>query len=287
MNNETQLNTVKHSEEGNTSNSSSRDTRSRAWCFTLNNYTEDDIIFFTDTLNTEKYAFQEEICPTTGTPHLQGMIYFKNDRKFSDMKQLNRRAHWKKTICAKSSLVYCSDEGKQRPENARQFIKGFKVKKKLKLINENNLYPYQKTILNICSTEPDNRSIYWIWEPTGNVGKTSIIKLLLHKFKDNIHYCSGGKASDICYQINEMDEDCNIFLMNLPRSAEGKVSYNGIEQVKDGLTSSPKYKGGFKIFNPPHVFIFSNFPPDINEISKDKWKIFEIIDYKLIEEILE
>lgn len=54
-----------------------------------------------------------------------------------------------------------------------------------------------------------------------------------------------------------MSDDCKFFIMNLPRSAEGKVSYNAIEQVKDGLTSSSKYEGGFKIFNPPHKFLFS------------------------------
>lgn len=275
--NETQLNTVKHSEEGNTSNSSSRNTRSRAWCFTLNNYQEDDISFFIDTLDTAKYAFQEEICPTTGTPHLQGMIYFKDDKYFHQMKQLHRRVHWTPTKCAKSSLVYCTEEAK-RPENGRKFIKGFKAPKaKLKLLDINSFYPYQKEILELTKTPPDDRTVYWFFEEEGGVGKTCLVKYLLNKYEGQCHYCSGGKASDICYQVNEMEEDCTLFIMNLPRSSEGAVSYNAIEQVKDGLTSSSKYKGGFKIFNPPNILIFANFPPSTTTLSLDRWKIF-IID---------
>ena len=268
----TQENTVKHSTEGNTTKSS---VRSRGWCFTLNNYEENDIPFFTDTLNTEKYAFQEEICPTTGTPHLQGMIYFANAKYFHEMKQKHRRVSWRKCNDVKASLVYCTRIDKRAP-GGRVFVKGFTIKKKLKLIQEEQFYPYQRELLNICNQEPDDRFIYWIWEPSGNVGKTSIIKYLLNRFKDSAYYISGGKASDICSQINDFDADIELFLVNFPRTSEGCVSYNGLEQVKDGLTSSGKYKGGFKLFNPPHVFVMANFPPDTTTLSLDRWKIYEI-----------
>lgn len=277
MTEKTHSDTGKHSEDGNTIKSSSR---SRAWCFTLNNYNDCDISFFIDTLDTEKYAFQEELGENK-TPHLQGVIYFKNARTFHQMKQMHNKVHWEPTRCVKKSLEYCTNPEKRW---GRVFTKGFRAKEKLKIITIEDFYPYQNEIDIICSQEPDNRHIYWIWEPIGNVGKTSIVKFLLNKYNGNIHYCCGGRASDICHQINKMNDVCKIFLMNLPRTSEGKVSYNGIEQVKDGLTSSPKYEGGYKIFNPPHVFIFANFPPEKHKLSDDKWKIFKIIDLHLVED---
>lgn len=271
------VNTGKHSEDGNTKKSSSR---SRCWCFTLNNYDANDINFFINTLDTEKFAFQEELGENK-TPHLQGVVYFKNAKYFHQMKQLHNKVHWEVSRCLKSSIAYCTDPDKR---SGNVYTKGFKAKEKLHLINEDHLYPYQQAIYELCLKKPDDRSIYWFWEPTGNVGKTALIKFLIGKFKNNIHYCSGGKANDICHQINNMSDDCKFFIMNLPRSAEGKVSYNAIEQVKDGLTSSSKYEGGFKIFNPPQVFIFANFPPEKRHLSEDRWNIYEIKNFLLHKE---
>ena len=39
-----------------------------------------------------------------------------------------------------------------------------------------------------------------------------------------------------------------------------------------------------KIYKPPHVIIMSNFKPDINKLSKDRWAIYQIdIDKSFID----
>lgn len=58
------------------------DARSRAWCFTWNNYPADAV----DVLNAidcERLAVGYEFAPTTGTPHLQGYIRFGQPKRFS------------------------------------------------------------------------------------------------------------------------------------------------------------------------------------------------------------
>jgi len=266
-------NTDKHSAEGNTRKASAR---VRAWCFTLNNYTENDILFLTSTLDTEKYCFQEELAPTTGTPHLQGMVYFKNGKTFNEMKRIHNKWNLKPTKCMKSSTTYCSNDEKLRPPNARLFIKGFKVPKKLKLLTDSQLYPWQTKVVNLIEQEPNDRDIIWIYETSGCEGKTSLIKYLLDKYKERAYYVSGGRANDITFQIVENEQDIHLFLMNIPRNNEGFVSYNGLEQVKDGLVSTSKYKGGYQLFNPPHVIVMCNFYPDITSLSLDRWKIYKI-----------
>jgi len=53
--------------------------RVRAYCFTHNNYTEDDIQRYRDS-DADYIAISKEVAPTTGTPHLQGYVYWKNKK---------------------------------------------------------------------------------------------------------------------------------------------------------------------------------------------------------------
>lgn len=84
--------------------------KSRAWCFTLNNYTD-----------LEYTAIQEIVCRyllvgkevgKCGTPHLQGYIYFDSRRSLGGMKKLIPRAHLEpaKGTPLQASL-YCKKDG--------------------------------------------------------------------------------------------------------------------------------------------------------------------------------
>ncbi len=92
----------------------SRNTRGRAWCFTLNNYTAESIELLTamghDT--DAQYLFGEEI-GKQGTPHLQGVIRWKNARTFSSVKDhLPPGCHIEPCKKWHASLNYCSKDGK-------------------------------------------------------------------------------------------------------------------------------------------------------------------------------
>lgn len=57
--------------------------RNKNYCFTLNNYTEDNVRGLIEDYNNGKYrflCFGFETAPTTGTPHLQGYVELKNGR---------------------------------------------------------------------------------------------------------------------------------------------------------------------------------------------------------------
>ena len=258
------------SARGNT-NKPAQKLRSRSWFFTLNNFDQADIAFFTDTLDTEKYAFQHEV-GENGTHHLQGVIYFKNATHFQAMKELHSKVHWEKTKCLKNAIGYCCDPLK-RAEPSHIWIKGWSLPKPLKIISE--LKPWQQQVIDLIKSEPDERTINWYWEKEGNIGKTALTKYILAKFK-NVHYFCGGKAHDIAYQIIKNKWDPEICIFGLPRTAEGAVSYNALEQLKDGLVFSPKYEGGTKIFNSPHVIVFANWTPDTTMLSEDRWNIVEL-----------
>lgn len=96
----TQKTQVKKSGQGNTRPALSRN---RNWCFTLNNWTPEEKKAITKIANAE-YAFQEEK-GANGTPHLQGVIMFKNARTMSSVKRLIPRAHLEVMKGTKSQAV--------------------------------------------------------------------------------------------------------------------------------------------------------------------------------------
>lgn len=65
---------------------------SRNWCFTLNNYTEDDleeIKWWTVSYLVFGYETGEN-----GTPHIQGYVEFNETKRLTTLKKLHTRIHW-------------------------------------------------------------------------------------------------------------------------------------------------------------------------------------------------
>ncbi len=104
-------------------------SRYRCWVFTLNNHSEEEVeqlhIIFSDLC--KDFAAQEEIGKLTGTPHIQGFLYFNNAKSYTAVQHLIPRAHIevaKKIIAAKR---YClkSDtrDGRRWQKEKTQWIK--------------------------------------------------------------------------------------------------------------------------------------------------------------------
>lgn len=99
--------------------------RSRGWCFTLNNYTEEDFVKFTkgEHINTlERWIVGKEI-GESGTKHLQGYYYFKNARTLKKMKEVDGKAHWEAAKGSpKQNMDYCSKDGEYLSHNMNEEI---------------------------------------------------------------------------------------------------------------------------------------------------------------------
>jgi len=81
----------------------------RNYVFTKNNYTQDDLDMF-DTVECKYLVYGKEVAPTTGTPHLQGFISFKNPRSpVSVTKEFKCWAKAAKTVHA--AIEYCKKGG--------------------------------------------------------------------------------------------------------------------------------------------------------------------------------
>lgn len=245
--------------------------RCRKWCFTLYNYSALDIDTLTQTFSKEKYIFQEET-GISGKPHLQGYVEFKNARYLSSLKKINKEIHWEETRNEKASIQYCQKEETRSGNIFTNIIPQFKT------LNYEQLYDWQKQVIEIIKTEPNDRTIYWFWEPNGCAGKTCLIKYIIKHFPKSTFSCA-TKSSDI---LTIADAEKNIYLINFVRTQQDYAPWSALEQLKDGLISDSKLKKISRniIMDSPHVICFANWPPNVNTMSKDRWNIIEIKNHQ-------
>ncbi len=82
--------------------------RSRCWSLTINNYTEKDLTQLHTVFEIcDDFACQEEKSKS-GTPHIQGYIYFRNDKAESVVRKMIPRGHWEPARKPIALKQYCS-----------------------------------------------------------------------------------------------------------------------------------------------------------------------------------
>lgn len=268
--------------EGNTIKSSTpvkQGKQLKYWFFTYNNYPIESIetllVLFKKICI--KFVFQKEI-GESGTPHLQGCIHLHKKMRWSEFK-LSSDIHWEQVHNVRAAFDYCQkDETRDGDEIWR-----WPIRTELNIITA--LKPWQQQIVTLTKDIPDDRTVNWIYDPVGNMGKTVFCKYMYARHDAII--CTGGGAKDIACLLailRDAGRDLNektTFLFNLSRTTEG-ISYKGIEAVKDGLMTSQKYETSTLVFNCPHVWVLSNQEPDIHRLSGDRWKIWTIKDDNLV-----
>lgn len=136
------------------------------------------------------------------------------------------------------------------------------------------LYDWQMDAIAAIGEPPDDRRILWYYDPDGSTGKTALCKYLIAK--KGAFYLTSAKGADMTYQVIKARGDPKLVVVNLTRQAEGAFSYASLESIKDGLVFSGKYEGGTRIFNPPHILVFSNWYPDLEKLTRDRWTIITL-----------
>lgn len=137
------------------------------------------------------------------------------------------------------------------------------------------LYEWEEEALKLLMHQ-DDRTVLWLWEEEGGVGKTTFAKYILDNY-DSIVF-KGGRMADMGYAF----DDESIVIFDIPRSYEQFTPYRAIEGFKDGCIFSSKYNSRMKRFKPCLVLVLANFPPDMEgTISKNRWVIREIANNSL------
>lgn len=263
--------------EGNTNNLQSTKKQavpSKNWFFTYNNYEISEIDLIIDIFKKKctKYCFEHEV-GESGTPHLQGFIILKEKGRPTELK-LSKKIHWEKCKGTEyDNILYCTKDYRDKKTNLLWCSSNIKIPREIKLVEPSR--PYQKKILEIIKTEPDDRTINWFYETTGRVGKSAICKYLI--VKHDAVYLTEGKKTDLMNLVfNALEKsDADLVIVDVPRD-NTKVSYKTLEEIKNGIICNTKYETGVKVINSPHIIVFANFRPDVQKMSYDRWNIYRI-----------
>lgn len=159
------------------------------------------------------------------------------------------------------------------------------------------LKPWQTFLLQLLSIY-NERTINVIYDPAGKKGKSWFCSYMESKglafvipFINSYLQCmqfAYGELPKYEYPPNKFFT----FLIDLPRMVgytKLKIHdiWGAIEKIKDGKTFDPRYHNKKQTINYPTMAVFVNDLPDLNCLSKDRWKIWsinenmELVPYKM------
>jgi len=134
----------------------------------------------------------------------------------------------------------------------------------------------------------NDRTVVWIYNKKGNVGKSKLCKFLA--WKGLAKLITGGSASQLKSAIFTAGPK-RCYLVDLPRT-RGKDErmediLSAVEALKNGFVQDHMYGKDNELFMmPPHVICFSNAPPPYLKLSLDRWTTFTITEDMDLEEWL-
>lgn len=154
------------------------------------------------------------------------------------------------------------------------------LKKKQEELSNVSLRPWQQSLLDVVTQAPNPRTVHWIWEDQGAVGKSWMAQYL--RIKHSALVLSAAKKVDLAHIISGVKTSIVVFdLSRTTAPGEGRehsldAVFSLAEDLKNGYIVSTKYDSRVISFAPPHVLFFANFPPPMNKLSLDRWSITHI-----------
>lgn len=128
---------------------------------------------------------------------------------------------------------------------------------------------WQARVLDMLLRAPNDRTIIWVHETTGNVGKSRLCRHLPIE-KDATFLV--GKLADMCEAYKREPIVC--FDITRAQADFSDNVYTMSEWLKNGYIFKSKWGSRKYMFKPPHVVVFSNKPPPFgdNKWSEDRVK---------------
>lgn len=143
------------------------------------------------------------------------------------------------------------------------------------------LWDWQEEVKGRCMVSADDRTINYIIDFKGHMGKSKFCKWM--HFHHGAIMIPWGKTGDILNLVTKLGAK-TVYLFDLSRSKPQDWAKDDIaaamEQIKNGYIVNWKFETGAFLMEPPHIWCFSNSPPNISSMSADRWKLWEISDNK-------
>lgn len=251
-----------------------KNPRSRLWCITVNNYTDEDFdVWKQFVVGNCKRAILGREKGESGTPHIQGCLVFENARGFNAIKSICPKAHIEKGRNKAASLAYCTKDG-----DFWDWDPGAYDSCENKLANV-QLKPWQQTLWYKCENFRKYRdSILIYYNKKGGAGKTSFARhYVINHPKESI-IVSGG-SHHIKYGLmaftDVKENNLKVIFFNCTRDSE--IPYDALECALDATWFNTKYEARMvmlKVY--PLCVLFTNWRPDRMRLGENKYVIEEL-----------
>lgn len=251
-----------------------------------------EIINFLENI-ADKWVFQHEE-GESGFRHYQGRLHTKTKKRLNTIiNQFHCRFQENKahlSITSRNNFL-TSDFGYVMKEDTR--LEGPWSDKDDKPIilprqvrNIVQLYPYQQSIIDSKSTF-DTRGINMIIDPAGGKGKTTI-KTIIGASKKGIVIPALKDYKDLMRLVMCQDK-LGLYIIDMPRAMKKEnleQFFSAVETIKDGYAFDERYHFKSEYFDCPQIWIFTNVVPDLELLSKDRWRLYIIDSNKCLKGVL-
>lgn len=252
--------------------------RARGWCFTFNNYTDDDekriqCVFEKSGV---QYAIYGREVGANGTPHLQGYIYWSNARasssvlrtlKGSHITRANGNAEVNKAYCGKDGDVFevgtCPISPLQKGEKERaRWARAITLAKSGALLTLEEEHPdiywrYYTTANKIAKdfmVEPPALDVLdnvWLWGKP-NTGKSWAAR---HDYGTSLYIKNCNKWWD-GYQGQD------VVIIDEVEKKSGEYMGHFLKLWADAYPFNAERKGSAMLIRPKRIVITSNYAPE-------------------------
>lgn len=272
-------------------------SRSKGWCFTINNHTEEDhaqLAALGEHKHLKYIVFGREV-GESGTPHIQGYCYLNVEKSLKAMSKLLTRASLRMAKgSAEDNFKYCSKDGDFYEQGTRPIsnkrkgeleIERWEAAKKAAIAGDFDAVPadiYIRHYTNVkkIATEhqklPDNLDEpcgYWIYGPSGTGKTTKVNQLAPTAYLKNCNKWWDGYDGQDDVIIEDFD----------------KVHVKLAHYLKiwaDWKAFSAETKGGHINIRPKRIIVTSNYHPrDIWNPDTDTASYFPIIERFVLTEM--
>ncbi len=251
-----------------------------------------------------RFALQAETCPKSGRVHFHFAIQWLSNKSAQQVVELFRKDGWAHPNVGScrhtrspfvAAWLYATKKesrigGTQRivgqhPRGARTTKTG--PKQRYVPYSRDKERWWQRWVLAQLESEPDGRTVNWLWESDGNVGKSCLIQYILSQ-RDDVLVVSGSRG-DILSGVADWVDPVNqkgstgcgrplhAIFVDIPRCSPEAISYGALESLLNMFFYNRKYRSRMVcLLQKLHIFIFSNSRPNVNMLSKDRWNIMWI-----------
>lgn len=249
---------------------------------------------FFNFINCQKYIFQQEIGTENRKLHFQAAFISKVRTRHSTLIkqmqeffnrdpsqfQLNKQAgSWEQNVAYCSKL---SDRVGELHCNF-QYYDGSDIKF---MDSSETRRPFQQDIIEMLLNHDesqflpaDDRSVIYVYDKQGGLGKSKIVKWFTRKFPDQV--ASFSANTDAQLRSSAIDAGCrNLIFVDLPRATQHQSQNDDklanifavLEELKNGCCSSSFY-GKYRtlLCQPAHIMVFSNQPAPVQLLTSDRW----------------